>query len=883
MSIKIILENINCHSTAEFVINKFQTSLLKGASGIGKSSIFQAFTWCLYGKLRGVCTFGETKYSVTLIFDEFTIYRRGKPRLLQISITGNPTIYEDEVAEKMIDQYFGTEDIWYASCYIEQDTRSPLLSGTNSQRMDLLNKLSFWSDNPDYYLDKIDEEIKIQQSKLMETQTRYRLECDLFTQQLNKRPIDMSIVSMGLDASHLEALKGKIKDIEGQLTTLNLDLHNQQKIIGSLDTLKLSLSRHRGTIATYKSITDYDNSIEGCRDRLQAENLSLEKIKESRNIDDTSMINQLQSKLKELESLLNQRQLCERTILIYSDYISKYNDEYNKLRYVIDEKEKHIPPDLGDIKYNRNNLSSVINQEQQRLEGVNVCLGLNIEYDVNVIKATIDNLSTQIKNIQLYKMDLDVIKNIEILKNKLNIGMVTEPSLEIIKQLELKYNDMLLSKGVLQCPHCKGALRYTNYTLKPESTIIYSTEEINATKLQLDTMKKDLEKYKLMCSYQAQIDELVKLLKFIKINDNKVLYDPQLHDFIHQIDNYNKVLYALQKIKYVEPVVMSSNILLKIIEYQEATENYQKFIKSQDIIQYRQILDDAKNNITRLPVNLEQDIINTKKELNDIYNNSKSKNSEIDHMINKIQINISNINNEINIYINKRSELGYLLNQINENQNQIRDLETKVDLSLVTKIDTLKQKIIQDRLLIDNASYYLDMMFKQQDLTKKANDINISANSMADLYGLRQTTFDLECNHLQTTVDSINESMNSVLEDIFDKPIKVILQLYKKNKTNEKIKASVNLNIQYDGNEYDSINKLSGGEKDRVSFALTLALSRINGCPLLFLDETMTSLNDTLRTACVDGIKKFLGTSKTVVCINHEDVEGNYDSVIELR
>ena len=52
MSIKIILENINCHTNLEVLLERGKMTLIKGDSGIGKSSIFQGLVWCLYGKIR---------------------------------------------------------------------------------------------------------------------------------------------------------------------------------------------------------------------------------------------------------------------------------------------------------------------------------------------------------------------------------------------------------------------------------------------------------------------------------------------------------------------------------------------------------------------------------------------------------------------------------------------------------------------------------------------------------------------------------------------------------------------------------------------------------------------------------------------------------------
>jgi len=113
----------------------------------------------------------------------------------------------------------------------------------------------------------------------------------------------------------------------------------------------------------------------------------------------------------------------------------------------------------------------------------------------------------------------------------------------------------------------------------------------------------------------------------------------------------------------------------------------------------------------------------------------------------------------------------------------------------------------------------------------------------------------------------------------------VTLQLYKQLKTKKRTKPSVNLKIHYRGAEYDNVNQMSGGEGDRVSLGLVLALNRVSTSPILLLDECMASLNDALRESCLQSLRDSVPQGdggKTILCINHEDVEGNYDDVIRL-
>ena len=69
---------------------------------------------------------------------------------------------------------------------------------------------------------------------------------------------------------------------------------------------------------------------------------------------------------------------------------------------------------------------------------------------------------------------------------------------------------------------------------------------------------------------------------------------------------------------------------------------------------------------------------------------------------------------------------------------------------------------------------------------------------------------------------------------------------------------------------------------ERISLALTLALSRVSASPLILLDECLVSLNADLKEACINSLRSSIDGTKTVICINHEDVEGHYDNVISM-
>ena len=88
--------------------------------------------------------------------------------------------------------------------------------------------------------------------------------------------------------------------------------------------------------------------------------------------------------------------------------------------------------------------------------------------------------------------------------------------------------------------------------------------------------------------------------------------------------------------------------------------------------------------------------------------------------------------------------------------------------------------------------------------------------------------------------------------------------------------------IFYKNNTYDNVRQLSGGEQDRVSLGMFLALNNLMGSNIMLLDESLAALDETLKINTVELLKKISGVSKRCMVIAHEGIEGVYDQVISV-
>ncbi len=183
--LRILLKEFRCWKDLSIDIPLGGVTLIKGDSGCGKSTILQAIVWCLYGKIQLVTPITK-KVANTEVTIEFPFYFNGKDGILKISRKKSTRVifyhsedmYEDKIAQEIINDLFGTYDLWLASCYVGQGTRNTFLTAPNSGKMELLNSIAFHEEDPRIFIDKItevfNEKSTIYNVKLLENRVNSR-------------------------------------------------------------------------------------------------------------------------------------------------------------------------------------------------------------------------------------------------------------------------------------------------------------------------------------------------------------------------------------------------------------------------------------------------------------------------------------------------------------------------------------------------------------------------------------------------------------------------------------------------------------------------------------------------------------------------------------
>lgn len=171
----------------------------------------------------------------------------------------------------------------------------------------------------------------------------------------------------------------------------------------------------------------------------------------------------------------------------------------------------------------------------------------------------------------------------------------------------------------------------------------------------------------------------------------------------------------------------------------------------------------------------------------------------------------------------------------------------KENISTYQQQKTAKESIVKthEQSLHDAITYenWLSRKTKAEtDLKAKESEYLTVQKEYTDIQRFKAVLSKAEGIAVSSLIDEINTHLKGYLDVFFqDNPISVAVDTERETKKGEK-RSQVCIKVGYKGTDTD-LNTLSGGERDRVDLAFTLALSEIFDSPLVLLDESLSSLD----------------------------------------
>ena len=723
---KLTLKNFKCHEDKTYEFSK-KLTLIEGVSGQGKSTILNAISFVLYGKIKKPQTYGKSSCSVELLIDNFIIFRGKTPNRLILNIDNKE--YLDDSAQDIINKYFG--EAFDIISYINQNPVKSFINMSPIEKLDFLESFAFKDINLKFIKDKNKKEILLRKDILNKTLNNLELSNKIFEEFKKPTPIDFP-------------LKGK--------------KNNYDKLTKNEETkLKNCNVRIKKADSENKKIYDEINNIKILLNHISLKEENILKI------------------IENLENINNQKNK------INYDGDTKLEEYKQKLSFILKKKE------LIELKTQyKNNTEKLLIMKETELENYNKEL-LKIENtlwnDYTKIEAEgmlkdlkeclkdakqITYLKNQIKDCKKDGyFDIDELKNIKEKLEKYRIDL--SDKIYIIEKLERQ-------KYIYNCPSCNTKLQFLNDTI----CISETQDELDKNNKNIEDIKKDINILK------KNINNSEKNIQIYENNIFKInKFEKELNDIISQYDDEiieENILEDLETMNdYYNTQIKQEN---KKLDIQNKISD-QKFSSSYLI--FEKDLKKLKNSIELLEKNNDDFYNINDKELNEEYirnviiEQEKYKdtlnrlNSEI-ITNNKEKIKYENdIDNKKKLHLEKYGSIKDIIdleNTINSNKDIIK--QNELDKEIHSKN---LEKINEYNKFIEDDNKYQD--FKEKIKNFEKDKIENSKKYEASIK-LKEKISEAEAICMFNIIESINSHVQIYLDYFFpDNPIIIKLLSFK--------------------------------------------------------------------------------------------------------
>lgn len=600
---KLTLTNFKCHRSLILDFQDSKITLLKGKSGIGKSTVFEAIKWCLFGKLQRVVPRGEENNHklnccVELEVNGMYIKRSKNPEQLHFRKPGSKDLQlKDDIAQSQIDLIFGEYVIWYNCSYSEQDQRNILISGTEKEKIELLNILSFRNENPEIFISKVTEQIKYSKYKLEQLKGETKIVEDgyvKFTVDNNGKFTDKSRLS----PEEYTSLEAEITEKEKEIVELEKRKIQNQQDLALRQSLEKNRDEIRGKILELRIVEINTEMVKKLEIQIYGYKKYLEQYEGYiRNKAEIERIN------RELSMVI----ILKNPELIYQE-ISKLSLEINQNVALISElKIKLIKSEK--IQYIKNELSKfgevpdliLLNQELNRLaileqkhlknkmnlkqkqdsenELIKVKQELTKHRELSQLHTEVSTLTQYIQYETFYNQNLELGKKITLIQAEINGKESVELSNELFIQFQIQ-----ISKYEQNLKLCQNLnIEYQADTIlqfKQKLELGLQKIPLIHKKLKILELQSELSKYKTRIS-ETELQKVNEELYRLKEGAN-LLKCPECNSSLQLIDRVLKRSNLNQSTK--EEIAIAEQQYTKMKQNREETIRAETLQKELDLL-----------------------------------------------------------------------------------------------------------------------------------------------------------------------------------------------------------------------------------------------------------------------------------------------------------
>lgn len=919
--------------TLELVINENNIVHVTGESGCGKSSIFEAIYWCLYGTVKDVERRGSEKQRMYVCcdFGDAAVYRQRNEKLLTFTSAGKT--YENAIAQQKIVEYLGADkDGWLASSYVMQGEPHFLLTLPPRERYNVLLRMSMKGEDAEFYIKKLTERIKQSGELLKQKEQDYTYKSAKYVRLSEGKKIGAI-----LSEEECERIRSRIAKLKEQLTTLKQELDKTKESESKAEMLQQTIKRaenqmgmlDRYNAEDFKLLSEqYDLWI--CKEGLLNEKAALEvDIRQKQSL--LSGITYIPLDYEVTFESIASVEFLEKNIHKNKELASQLNVLYNaealqeekvRLGELLVMQEKNTLYVLADKKIKE---KEALAQELQKKPEISKDANATklqelkmklqaLETDLNEKTADVrirvsKQLTEKLQALAKSQQEAVQIDYEELLQTAEKEFQVRYAEVELTrKNCEAKLQLLLQSQEVHSCPYCTASIRYVNGKLKKSEFLPFDKEAYTREKQR----KKDCEAelYRLTNELKQRKQTLLKERRNLEekcVKEEKIERERLING---NTQEQNRVLeslneeYRRQKEELLQLQIYHNDIQKKWLHLAKQEEKYLQL--EADLLALPQL----PKYYQTMKVYTTSEVQKLKRRLSDVsavdyyelplvsskqlkenmqYKKMKSDLQQNEEALTAVQKQLQPLAECRSVFVTELwdyrkclEKKEHLIQQLINYKEDYKSLNINRSSSVIaekiSKLETIRVQLKRKLVKSAESAVLTDKYKKLEQLYNEHQELHLKCFNLQRLQTVVQNAI---ISSLMGIIKVTNRYLVHACAKLFKEPIEIRLSTEKLLKGGGK-KQEINLAVQYKGGFVHNFKKgLSGGEKARINTALSLALSTYTNSNVLILDEAVSFLDDEIAQKLMELVRE--NERKVVLLASQNCSSGLADAVVEYN
>jgi len=244
--------------------------------------------------------------------------------------------------------------------------------------------------------------------------------------------------------------------------------------------------------------------------------------------------------------------------------------------------------------------------------------------------------------------------------------------------------------------------------------------------------------------------------------------------------------------------------------------------------------------------------------------------------LNKEYINLTKKRSELEDEIKKRNDVG-ILKEIQEMDSQILNLKFKlnsVQKEYVAAMQSLSVANEAKRMIEEYEKELIDLNKKNSTTSKEVESLELLKDAFGT-NGIKSIVIDF-------VIPRLEEKINNVLGKLSD--FRVQLDTQKKGVGEDTTLEGLFINIYNESGEQFSYESYSGGEKLKITVAISEALSEIQNIGFRILDELFIGLDEESTEKFTEVMTTLQNRFNQLICISHlRNIKDMFDKKILIN